>query len=50
MSTLLLIVVGHGYAGPTLIIPALLIIAGAVIATWQATDKSPATRSITSHE
>jgi drug/metabolite transporter (DMT)-like permease len=38
MSTLLLIVVGHGYAGPTLIIPALLIIAGAVIATWQATD------------
>ncbi|OOG11007.1 DMT family transporter [Pseudomonas sp. C9] len=50
MSTLLLIVVGHGYAGSILIIPALLIIAGAVIATWQATDKSPATRSITSHE
>ncbi|WP_460163754.1 aromatic amino acid exporter YddG [Pseudomonas sp. S2_F03] len=50
MSTLLLIVVGHGYAGPILIIPALLIIAGAMIATWQATDKSPATRSITSHE
>ncbi|PWK45441.1 aromatic amino acid exporter YddG [Pseudomonas sp. OV226] len=50
MSTLLLIVVGHGYAGPILIIPALLIIAGAVIATSQAPGKAPATRSITSHE
>ncbi|MNG21500.1 hypothetical protein D3C84_1058740 [compost metagenome] len=50
ISTLLLIVVGHGHASPILIVPALLIIAGAVIATVQAPEKNPATRSIISHE
>lgn len=50
ISTLLLIVVGRSHASPLLLIPALLIIAGAVIATSQAPTKVPATRSIVSHE
>jgi len=50
ISTLLLIVIGHGHASPILIVPALLIIAGAVIATAQAPEKAPATRSMVSHE
>lgn len=54
ISTLLLIVVGHGQAGPILIVPALLIITGAVIATAQAPIKTPlkadTNRSIISHE
>jgi drug/metabolite transporter (DMT)-like permease len=50
ISTLLLIVVGRSHASPLLMIPALLIIAGAVIATSQSTIKTPATPSIVSHE
>lgn len=50
ISTLLLIVVGRSHASPLLMIPALLIIAGAVIATSQPTIKTPATPSIVSHE
>jgi drug/metabolite transporter (DMT)-like permease len=50
ISTVLLIVVGRSHASPILMIPALLIIAGAVIATSQPTIKAPATPSIISHE
>ncbi|MGY2343211.1 aromatic amino acid exporter YddG [Pseudomonas sp. SDO5532_S415] len=50
ISTLLLIVVGRSHASPLLMIPALLIIAGAVIATSQPTVKTPTTPSIVSHE
>ncbi|BCX67392.1 MULTISPECIES: aromatic amino acid exporter YddG [Pseudomonas] len=50
ISTLLLIVVGRSHASPVLMIPALLIIAGAVIATTRATAKAPATPSMVSHE
>ncbi|MCW8278148.1 DMT family transporter [Pseudomonas sp. PCH199] len=50
ISTLLLIVVGRSQASPILMIPALLIIAGAVIATSQPTLKAPATPSMVSHE
>lgn len=50
ISTLLLIVVGRSHASPILLIPALLIIIGAVIATSQAPTKVPAIRSIISHE
>ncbi|NUU38297.1 DMT family transporter [Pseudomonas sp. C2B4] len=50
ISTLLLIVVGRSHASPILMIPALLIIAGAVIATAQPTLKAPATPSMVSHE
>lgn len=50
ISTLLLVVVGRSPASPILMIPALLIIAGAVIATSQPNLKSPATPSIVSHE
>ncbi|MDZ5431074.1 DMT family transporter [Pseudomonas fluorescens] len=50
ISTLLLIVVGRSHASPLLMIPALLIIAGAAIATSQPTVKTPTTPSIVSHE
>lgn len=50
ISTLLLITVGRSHASPILIIPALLIIAGAVIATSSSTTKAPITRSIVSNE
>ncbi|MHC8326290.1 aromatic amino acid exporter YddG [Pseudomonas sp. LB1P83] len=50
ISTLLLIVVGRSHAGPILIVPAVLIIAGAVIATSRASDKAPTTRSIIQNE
>jgi len=50
MSTLLLITVGRSHANPILIVPALLIIAGAVIATSRSTVKVPITRSIVSNE
>lgn len=50
ISTVLLIVVGRSDASPILMIPALLIIAGAVIATSQPTVKTPATPSMVSHE
>lgn len=50
ISTVMLIVVGRSDASPILIVPALLIIAGAVIATSQPTLKAPATHSIISHE
>jgi drug/metabolite transporter (DMT)-like permease len=46
ISTVLLIVVGRSDASPILMIPALLIIAGAVIATSQPTAKVPATPSM----
>ncbi|MHC8387150.1 aromatic amino acid exporter YddG [Pseudomonas sp. MDT2-39-1] len=46
ISTLLLIGVGRSHASPILIAPAVLIIAGAVIATSRASGKAPATRSI----
>jgi drug/metabolite transporter (DMT)-like permease len=50
ISTLLLIVVGRSDASPILMLPALLIIAGAVIATYQPVLKSSATPSMVSHE
>jgi drug/metabolite transporter (DMT)-like permease len=50
ISTLLLITVGDSQAGPILIVPALLIIGGAVIATTRTSEKAIATRSITSNE
>lgn len=50
ISTLLLITVGRSHASPILIVPALLIIAGAVIATSRSTATAQATRSIISHE
>ena len=50
ISTLLLLAVGRSQAGPILIIPAVLIIAGAVIATSSASDRAPATRSIVPNE
>ena len=50
ISTVLLIVVGRSHASPILMIPALLIIAGAVIATAQPSVKSPTTPSMVSHE
>jgi drug/metabolite transporter (DMT)-like permease len=50
ISTVLLILVGRSHASPILMIPALLIIAGAVIATSQPLGKSPATPSMVSHE
>jgi drug/metabolite transporter (DMT)-like permease len=50
ISTLLLITVGDSQAGPILIVPALLIIGGAVIATTRTSEKAIATRSISSNE
>ena len=50
ISTLLLLAVGRSQAGPILIIPAVLIIAGAVIATSSASDRAPAKRSIVPNE
>ncbi|MVV50597.1 DMT family transporter [Pseudomonas sp. PB120] len=50
ISTLLLITVGRSHASPFLIIPALLIIAGAVIATSHASPKAPTTPSMVSNE
>ncbi|KAB0495746.1 aromatic amino acid exporter YddG [Pseudomonas vancouverensis] len=50
ISTLLLIVVGQGQAGAILIVPALLIITGAVIATAKVPFKTTRQRSIVSHE
>ncbi|MGE8063704.1 aromatic amino acid exporter YddG [Pseudomonas sp. NPDC089569] len=50
ISTLLLIVVGRSPASPLLMIPALLIIAGAVIATSHPTAKTRSTHSMVSHE
>ncbi|MEO8645191.1 DMT family transporter [Pseudomonas sp.] len=50
ISTLLLITMGRSHASPILIVPALLIIAGAVIATSRSTAKVPIIRSIVSNE
>ncbi|QAY85621.1 aromatic amino acid exporter YddG [Pseudomonas arsenicoxydans] len=50
ISTLLLIAAGRSQAGPILIVPAILIIAGAVIATTRSTEKVSATRSIVPNE
>lgn len=50
ISTLLLITVGRSPASPLLIIPALLIIAGAVIATSHASPKASTTPSMVSNE
>jgi drug/metabolite transporter (DMT)-like permease len=50
ISTLLLIAAGRSQAGAILIVPAILIIAGAVIATTRSTEKLSATRSIIPNE
>lgn len=50
ISTLLLIAIGRSAASPLLIVPALLIIAGAVIATSRSNTKVATTRSTISNE
>lgn len=50
ISTVLLITVGRSHASPMLIVPALLIIVGAVIATSQPTAKTATTPSIISND